>query len=83
MTVSLATGGAGFIGSHLVDILVSNEHSVRVIDNLLAVTSQITTIREMTASIFNIDINTIEPSNPVLKVSIIVFTAGWRHRSFN
>ena len=29
----LVTGGAGFIGSHLVDCLIDNSHSVIVIDN--------------------------------------------------
>ena len=36
MSKCLVTGGAGFIGSHLVDRLISEDHQVIVIDNLSA-----------------------------------------------
>ena len=33
--IAIVTGGAGFIGSHMVDLLVNREYRVRVIDNLV------------------------------------------------
>ena len=33
--VALVTGGAGFIGSHMVDILAGRDYEIRIIDNLI------------------------------------------------
>ena len=69
MTVSLVTGGAGFIGSHLVDTLVSNGHTVRIIDDLSGGHNSNIAHHQGNDYVHfhNIDINTIEPSNPIFE----------------
>lgn len=45
MAVCLVTGGAGFIGSHLVEALIARDHVVRVLDNLT--TGQMTNLAQV------------------------------------
>lgn len=49
----LVTGGAGFIGSHLVDLLEQNKYNVAIIDNLT--TGDLTNVSD-TLQFYNVDI---------------------------
>lgn len=50
----LVTGGAGFIGSHLVDLLIENGHSVVIVDNLSSGSEK---NLNKSAKFYNMDIN--------------------------
>lgn len=60
----LVTGGAGFIGSHIVDAYISLGHNVTVVDNLS--TGNITNINPR-AEFYKMDINDPEISNIIEK----------------
>lgn len=66
----LVTGGAGFIGSHLVDKLIKDGHRVRIIDNLL--TGKRENINKE-AQFFNADIRNFKEIEPLFKGADGVF----------
>lgn len=66
----LVTGGAGFIGSNLVDRLVSEGHSVTVIDNLS--TGKKANVNSA-AEFFELDIANLEAIKPIFKGKEVVF----------
>ena len=53
----LVTGGAGFIGSHLTDLLVENDYNVIIVDNL---SSGFAENINKSAKFYNLDINSPE-----------------------
>jgi UDP-glucose 4-epimerase len=57
----LVTGGAGFIGSHLVELLIKHDNSVTVIDNLsTGALENLATVKDNVAfKFFEIDINLV------------------------
>ena len=73
--IAIVTGGAGFIGSHMSDLLIENEYEVRVLDNLSG--GHLKNIQHHSKNknfIFHkCDINKIKPNNNIFKNVQYVF----------
>jgi UDP-glucose 4-epimerase len=73
--VAIVTGGAGFIGSHMVDILIENGYSVRVIDNLAG--GHRSNLQHLEGSpdlsCHWVDIRELEPASPIFAGARYVF----------
>lgn len=77
MTISLITGGAGFIGSHMAELLLEQGHEVRVLDNLS--TGKVDNLHRhgIPPHVHIQDINTIQVDNKIFEgVDYIFHFAG-------
>jgi UDP-glucose 4-epimerase len=73
--IAVVTGGAGFIGSHMVDILLAHGYAVRIIDNLTGGRkSNLAHLKDRPdVECFWQDIRALEPQSPVFKDARFVF----------
>tara|TARA_B110000438_G_scaffold290744_1_gene326865 strand:- start:337 stop:1347 length:1011 start_codon:yes stop_codon:yes gene_type:complete len=73
--IAIVTGGAGFIGSHMVDLLLDNNFEVRVIDNLSGGHERNLAHRVSNPNLHfdNLDICSLRPENAIFKDANLVF----------
>lgn len=73
--IAVVTGGAGFIGSHMVDLLVDRGYRVRVIDNLVGGHQDNLAHHPQGGMVERhwVDIRSIEPSDPIFAGARYVF----------
>ncbi|MBI2044447.1 NAD-dependent epimerase/dehydratase family protein [Candidatus Pacearchaeota archaeon] len=63
--VILVTGGAGFIGSHLVDELIRRRFNVKVIDNLSVTRDNVSRLNDLGAELHVADISNFDAISPI------------------
>tara|TARA_A100000171_G_scaffold1261_3_gene1437 strand:+ start:5796 stop:6785 length:990 start_codon:yes stop_codon:yes gene_type:complete len=73
--VAVVTGGAGFVGSHMVDLLVDRGYAVRVVDNLVGGrTANLAHHSSNSDVVFHeIDVRALEVGSPIFKDAKRVF----------
>lgn len=73
--IAIVTGGAGFIGSHMVDKLLEENYKVRIIDNFCGGHQKNLKkhIKEQDLAVDESDINTIEKTNSIFMDAEVVF----------
>ncbi len=73
--IAVVTGGAGFIGSHMTDLLLENGYQVRIIDNLAGGHLSNLAHHDTNANLIfqEGDIRTLSPDDPLFKGARFVF----------
>ena len=69
----IVTGGAGFIGSHLVDLLIAKNYKVVVLDNFISGNKENLKKHEKNIKIINLDVNKIKKQHPIFKNCHAIF----------